>query len=138
MALQDMTGKAPKPLSQQYYERAEELKADGMSNAEAVREIAEQFGKKENAVRGGINQYKRIHLDGGGSASPKRSRRGAKSVDDHLASARLSLEDALGLIDKEVIDAKLALDEAQSRYDAVVVAVKERKADIEGKLKVLS
>jgi uncharacterized protein YoaH (UPF0181 family) len=135
MAFQAQT--PPKPLSQQYYERVEKLKAEGLSNADAVRQVAQEQGKKENAVRGGINQYKRIHLDGGGS-TPRRSRRGGKSVDDHLASARESLETALDLVDKEVGDAKAALDSAQARYDEVVASVKDRKADIQKKLKALA
>jgi uncharacterized protein YoaH (UPF0181 family) len=127
----------PKPLSQQYYEQVEKLKAGGMSNADAVRQVAKEHGKKENAVRGGINQYKRIHLDGGGS-SPRRARRGGRGVDDYLASARQSLETALGLVDREVEDAKAALDSAQARYDEVVASVKDRKADIQRKLKALA
>ncbi|HXZ71577.1 MAG TPA: hypothetical protein VEH31_12015 [Streptosporangiaceae bacterium] len=126
-----------KPLGQQYYERVEKLKSEGLSNAEAVRLVAEEHGKKENAVRGGINQYKRTHLDGSGS-SPRRTRRGGKTVEDHLASARASLETALGLVDKEVEDAKAALDSAQARYDEVAASVKDRKADIQKKLKALA
>lgn len=134
MAINNMT--PPKSLSQQYYEKVEALKADGLSNAEAVRRVAKEHSKKENAVRGGINQYKRIHLDGGGS--PRRGRRGSKTVDDHLASARQSLETALGLVDKEVEDAKAALEAAQASYDEVVASVKDRKQDIERKLKALA
>lgn len=129
-----------KPLSQRYYEEVETLKSEGFSNADAVRQVAAEHGKKDNAVRGGINQYKRIHLDGSttSSSSPRRTRRGAKTVEDHVASARQSLETALSLVDKEVGDAKAALDSAQARYDAVVASVKDRKADIEDKLKALA
>lgn len=126
-----------KPLSQQYYEEVEALKASGVSNAEAIRQVAEKYGKKENAVRGGIHQYKSRHLDGNGT-SPTRRRRATASVEDHLAQARQSLEQALALIDKEVDDAKAALDAAQERYDAAVASVKDRKADIEKKLKALA
>lgn len=126
-----------KPLSQQYYEEVEALKASGVSNAEAIRQVAEKHGKKENAVRGGIHQYKSRHLDGNGT-SPTRRRRATASVEDHLAQARQSLEQALALIDKEVDDAKAALDAAQERYDAAVASVKDRKADIEKKLKALA
>lgn len=126
-----------KPLSQQYYEEVEALKASGVSNAEAIRQVAEQHGKKENAVRGGIHQYKSRHMDGNGT-SPTRRRRATVSVEDHLAQARQSLEQALALIDKEVDDAKAALDAAQERYDAAVASVKDRKADIEKKLKALA
>lgn len=126
-----------KPLSQQYYEEVEALKASGVSNADAIRQVAEKHGKKENAVRGGIHQYKSRHLDGNGS-SPTRRRRATASVEDHLAQARQSLEQALALIDREVDDAKAALDAAQQRYDAAVASVKDRKADIEKKLKALA
>lgn len=126
-----------KPLSQQYYEEVEALKASGVSNAEAIRQVAEKHGKKENAVRGGIHQYKSRHLDGNGTSSTRR-RRATASVEDHLAQARQSLEQALALIDKEVDDAKAALDAAQERYDAAVASVKDRKADIEKKLKALA
>lgn len=126
-----------KSLSQQYYEEVEALKASGTSNADAIRQVAEKHGKKENAIRGGIHQYKSRHLDGNGSSSSRR-RRAAASVEDHLASARQSLEQALALVDREVEEAKAALDAAQARFDEVTASVKDRKADIEKKLKALS
>lgn len=126
-----------KPLSQKYYEEVEALKSSGVTNAEAIRQVAEKYGKKENAVRGGIHQYKSRHVDGNGSA-PGRRRRPTVSVEDHLASARQSLEQALALIDKEVDDAKAALDAAQARYDEAVASVKDKKSDIEKKLKALA
>src|ERR687894_3105270 len=127
-----------KTLGQQYYEEVEALKTQGVSNAEAIRQVAAQHGKKENAVRGGLHQY-RTKLNGGDpAASPRRSRAGKTSVDDLLASARQSLESAVALIDQEVAEAKAALDAAQAHYDEVVAAVKDRKADIEKKLKALA
>lgn len=127
-----------KSLSQQYYEAVENHKASGMSNADAIRAVAEQFNKKVGAVRGGIHQYRSRSGDSNG-ASPRRGRRrSAASVEDHLASAKRSLEQALGLIDHEVEQAKTALDAAQARYDAAVASVRDRKADIERKLKALS
>jgi phage gpG-like protein len=137
MAVQDMTNKAPKPLSHIYYEEVEALKGKGLSNADAVRQVAARHGKKENAVRGGINQYKRIHLNGGSSGASRRSQR-TTTVEDYVESARRSLEEALNLIDNEVDDAKAGLDAAQARYDEVVASVKDRKKDIEDKLKALS
>jgi uncharacterized protein YoaH (UPF0181 family) len=125
-----------KPLSQQYYEEVEALKAEGVSNAEAIRQVAATHGKKENAVRGGINQYKRIHL--GASGSSPRSRRKAKTIDDHVASAKESLEAAMELIDDEVSQAKAQLETAQARYDEIVASVQDRKEDIEKKLAALA
>lgn len=127
-----------KTLGQRYYEEVEVLKAQGVSNAEAIREVAAKHGKKENAVRGGLHQYKTKLNGGEPAASPRRSRTGKASVDDLLASARQSLESAVALIDQEVADAKAALDAAQAHYDEVVSAVKDRKADVEKKLKALA
>jgi len=125
-----------KTLGQRYYEEVEALKSHGIPNAAAIREVAERYGKKENAVRGGLHQYK-SKLNGG-TSSPRRGRSAAASVDDLLASARENLESAVALIDHEVADAKAALDAAQAHYDEVVSSVKDRKADIEKKLKALT
>jgi hypothetical protein len=128
-----------KPLNQLYYEEVEALKSQGISNADAVREVAKKFDKNENAVRGGIHQYKSHHVNDGAPTATRRTRRTASlSVDDYLANARQALEAALALIDQEVSDAKSALDAAQARYDEVVSAVAERKADVEKKLKALA
>lgn len=128
-----------KTLAQQYYEAVEALKAGGMSNADAIRKVAEDFGKQVNSVRGGIHQY-RAKLSGGSAPSSNgRSRRtAAASVDDYLASARSAIEQALALIDSEVLAAKAALDEAQAHYDEISAGVKERKADLSKKLAALA
>jgi chromosome segregation ATPase len=128
-----------KPLGQQYHEAVESLKASGMKNAEAIREVATRFGKQENAIRGGIHQWKARHDSAQPSAAPSsRSQRAATTtVDSLLASARKSLEEALSLVDREVHHAKTALDQAQAHYDQVVSGVKDKKADIEQKLKAL-
>lgn len=128
-----------KSMGQTYYDEVESLKANGTSNADAVREVAKKHGKNENAVRGGIHQYKSRHVNGGSATSARRGRRGATpSVDDYLANARQALESARDLIDHEVEEAKSALDAAQARYDQVQSSVKDRKADIEKKLKALA
>ena len=126
-----------KTLGQTYYEEVEALKGGGTSNADAIRAVAKKHGKNENAIRGGIHQYKT--KQSGGTSSPARARRqSAASSTDLVASARQALEDALGLVDKEVDEAKAALDAAQARYDQAVAEAKERKTDIERKLKAWS
>lgn len=127
-----------KTLGQQYYEAVEALKAQGVSNAEAIRQVAAHHGKQENAVRGGLHQYKTKLHGGGDSGTPRRGRRAPASVDELVASARENLERAVALIDDEVAQAKAALAAAQARYDEVVSSVKERKADVEKKLKALA
>lgn len=127
-----------KPLGQAYYEEVEALKGSGVSNADAVRQVAGKYGKNENAVRGGIHQYK-AKLAGGSTGGARRSRRSAAtSVDDLVGAARRSLEEALKLVDREVEQAKAALDAAQEHYDRAVAGVADRKADIERKLKALT
>jgi hypothetical protein len=128
----------PKPKGQTYHDEVEDLKTQGLSNADAIREVAKKHSATENAVRGGIHQYLSRHA-GGASSSRRGSRtaRAAKTVDDYVANARTALESARDLIDQEVNEAKAALDAAQARYDQAVASVKERKADIEKKLKAL-
>src|ERR1700733_14036653 len=78
----------PKTMGQTYYEEVEALKAGGLPNADAVRQVAESHGKNENAVRGGIHQYKSRHVNGNASAAPRRSRSTTRlSYDDYLANA---------------------------------------------------
>jgi uncharacterized protein YoaH (UPF0181 family) len=129
-----------KPLQQQYHEEVEALKADGLSNADAIRAVAQRHNKKENAVRGGIHQYRNRQSGNGASATPRRRGRagGARSVDELVAGARQSLEEALTLIDREVDEARQTLDAAQAHYDSVQAAVAERRSDIESKLQALS
>jgi hypothetical protein len=127
-----------KPLGRVYYEEVEAMKSEGTSNADAIRTVAEKHGKKENAIRGSLHQYKTRHLNGNGASAPGRSRRAPLGVEDHLANARQSLQTALEVIDQEVAAAKAALDTAQAHYDEITTSVSERKADIEQKLKVLS
>lgn len=128
-----------KTLAQQYHEAVEALKATGMSNADAIRKVAEDFGKEVNSVRGGIHQYTKKLAGGGTTSNSGRGRRAAiTSVEDHLANARNSIEEALSLIDREVEAAKAALETAQSHFETVSAGVKERKADLEKKLKALA
>jgi hypothetical protein len=127
-----------KPMGQVYYEEVEALKTSGVSNADAVRQVAKKYDKKDNAVRGGIHQYKSRHINGGAPTATRRRARASLSVDDYLANARQALESARDLIDQEVNEAKAALDAAQARYNEAGASVKERKADIEKKLAALS
>lgn len=128
-----------KPLGQQYHEAVEALKADGLSNADAIRQVAERFGKEVNAVRGGIHQYTSRHASGNGNANNRRAgRKAPTTVEDLLGTARKALQDARDLVERELDDAKAALDAAQAHYDEVLAGTKDRKADIERKLKALA
>ncbi len=128
-----------KPLGQQYPEAVEALKAEGMRNAEDVREVAARVGKQENAVRGGIHQWRSRHGEGQApvTRSTRERRMATRSVEVLLANARKSLEDALALVESEVDDAKAAVEHAQAHYDRVVAGVKDKRADLEQKLRAL-
>jgi hypothetical protein len=125
-----------KTLGQTYHEEVEALKVNGLSNADAIRELAKKYDKNENAIRGGIHQYR--SKQSGGTSNRRGRRRSAQSVDGLLADAREALEQALSMIDSEVEEAKSELDAAQVRYDTVQANVADRKADIEKKLKALA
>jgi predicted nucleic acid-binding Zn-ribbon protein len=135
-----------KSLGQTYHEEVEELKAQGVANADAVRQVAQKYDKKENAVRGGIHQYKARHIDGAVTGTVRRARRKAEaSVDDLLASARKSIEDALALVEREPDQLKANIERlknevaaAEARYEQAVAAAKDKKAELEKKLKALS
>lgn len=122
------------------YERIEELKAGGMSNADAIRATANERGKAENAVRANQHQYRK-KLEGGGAASGRGRGRGAKktapTASDAVAEARAALERGLAGLDGQVEDAKKALDAAQRTYDKAVADVKEERAELEAKIKAL-
>src|SRR5580765_7590019 len=124
-----------KTLSQTYYEEVEALKATGVSNADAMREVAKKHNKTENAVRGAIYQYRNRQ---GGTGAPRRGRKSGQTVEDLVAGARQALEQALALVDREVDEAKAALDAAQARYDEAMAGVKDKKAEIQKKLKALA
>lgn len=135
-----------KSLGQTYHEEVEELKAQGVTNADAVRQVAQKYDKKENAVRGGIHQYKTRHIDGTGTATVRRTRRKAESsVDDFLASARKSVGDALALVEREPEQLKANIERlknevaaAEAHYEQAVAAAKDKKIDLQKRLKALS
>lgn len=126
-----------KKLSEIYHERVEALKGTGVTNADAIRHVAADMGKTERTVRAGIHQYKsRNH--GSSAVVPRRGRpKGHLSVEDALANARSILEQALSGIDGDIATAKAELDAAQARYDDLVATAKERRADLEKRIKAL-
>jgi predicted nucleic acid-binding Zn-ribbon protein len=128
-----------KPLGQAYYEEVEALKSEGLSNADAIREVAKKYSKKENAIRGGIHQYRMRHLEGSAKTTSRpRGRRSVITVNDAVAEARNLLEQALSTIDDEVARAKQELEAAEERYEAIASSAEQRKQELEKKIKALS
>ena len=124
---------------QTYHEEVEDLKKQGVSNADAIREVAKTHRANENAVRGGIHQYKRSRGITSTSTSQRGSRtaHAAKTFDDFIAQARQALLNAREHVHSEVRDAETELQAAQKRFDEVKASVDDRLADIEKKLKAL-
>jgi hypothetical protein len=123
------------------YERVEELKRTGLDHAEAVRAVAEERGKKENAVRTSHYRYRvKTHA----TSLPRASRNGREtaakpvSVDDAVSRARSVLEGALDAVNREASVAKEEIDAAQARYDQVLASVEERRAILEQKIAALA
>jgi uncharacterized protein YoaH (UPF0181 family) len=126
-----------KTQAEQTYEAINRLMDEGMSMADAVRRLAKEQGKQENAVRGNYYNHRR-KLEGTSSAPIRRPRRSPPvSVDDAVAEAKRLLQQAVATIDQEVDDAKRALDTAKGRYDEVVASVKTRKEELERKIAAL-
>jgi hypothetical protein len=132
---------ATKSMGQTYYEEVEALKVSGVTNAEAVRQVAETHGKPVGSIRGGIHQYKARWIAGGtaptGNGNNSR-RRQAVSVDDLVGQARGAVESALLMIDREVEEARVQQEAAKQHYEQIQASVAERKADLEKKLKALA
>lgn len=126
-----------KTEAQIVYERIEELKAYGMSNADAIRQVAQERGKKENAIRANQHQHRRKLQGGSATSSPRGRRRKTPTPTDPIAEARAILERALQDDDAEVTAAKAELDAAQARYDEAVNRATERKAELEKKIAAL-
>jgi hypothetical protein len=128
---------AAKTQAEQTYEAINQLMDSGLSMANAVRKLAKQQGKKENAVRG--NYYNQRRKVEGTNRAPGRRARTAKttSVDDAVAEARRILEQALAATDQDVDEAKRELDAAKARYDELVVSTESHKRELRKKIAAL-
>lgn len=119
--------------SERVLERVEELTAGGMSQAEATRQVADEFGLKPNSVRGALYQARK---KANGGTSP-RSRVRETTADDAVASATHALEKALEAIDREVEAAHERAEEATREYDALKSSAETRKQAIAAKIDAL-
>ncbi len=127
-----------KTQAEETYEAITNLTDGGMRMADAVHKIASDTGKTEAAVRGNYYNHRR-KLERGSTTPVRRSRRRqASTVDDAIEGARELLQQALSAIDRELQAAKGELDAAQQRYDELESSVKNRKDELERKIKALS
>lgn len=118
--------------AQQVYEKVEALMASGVSRSDAFRQVAEEFGQPFNSMRGAYYQYSR-QLKGGAT----RTRRRETTPGDAVASAVSVLQKAIDAVDAEILAAEARVAEAQAEFEALKASAKQRKADIEAKIKAL-
>ena len=117
--------------AQEVYERVEALVATGVKKADAFRQIAEEYGKPFNSMRGAY--YAHTRTLGG---SPKRSSKRQTEVDP-IASATSVLETALEAVDAGVSAAKERADDAKAEYEHLRDTAGERKTAIAAKIDAL-
>jgi hypothetical protein len=125
-----------KTQSEIVYNRLTELVGQGSSLADAVRKVAGETGKTENAVRALRHNYIK-KLEGGGRRAVKRARSGPLSPEQAVAEAKKLLSGALGAVDRELEAARTELGAAQARYDKLAATINERKSELERKIKAL-
>ena len=123
-------------IARQTYETIEQLKAGGMTMADAVKQVATDEGKNPSAIRG--NYYNHAKKLAGGTTRSRRSTRAALSVDDVVASARQLLEQARTEIDREIEAAKQEYEQAKARYDELVSSAEAHKKDLNKRIAALS
>jgi len=117
--------------AQEVYERVEALVASGVKKADAFRQLAEEYGREFNSIRGAY--YAHTRSLGG---SPKRSSKRSVAVDP-IESATIVLEKAVEAIDAEVAAAKARVDEAKTEYEHLRDSAGERKAALTAKIDAL-
>jgi septal ring factor EnvC (AmiA/AmiB activator) len=117
--------------AQEVYERVEALVASGVEKADAFRQVADEYGREVNSMRGAY--YAHTRTLGG---SPKRSSKRQTEVDP-IASATSVLEEALEAIDADVSAAKERADDAKAEYEHLRDTAKERKTDLQTKIDAL-
>lgn len=117
------------------YNRIAELTDQGNSLADAVRQVAIETGKTENAVRALRFNYKR-KLEGGSRA--QRGKPAPLTAAQAVSEAKKLLISALNAIDRELTEAKSELDAAQARYNSLATSASERKTELQRKIEALS
>lgn len=119
--------------AQEVYEKVEQLKGSGLSQAEAFRQLVEEYGQPLGSIRGFYYTWSREL--GGGST---RTRRRETTPEDAVADARAVLQRSLENIDREVEAAEERAREAKAEAEALKRSAPERKQAIQAKLEVLT
>jgi hypothetical protein len=119
--------------AQEVYEKVEELKGGGMSQADAFKKLAEEYGQPLGSIRGAYYSHSR-----GGTGSGSKPRKRETTPDDAIAEARATLERSIANIDREVVAAEERAKEAKAEFEAMKKSAPERKQTIQAKLEALA
>ncbi len=117
--------------AQEVYEKVEALTASGVKKADAFRQLADEYGREFNSIRGAY--YAHTSSLGG---SPKRTSKRSVPADP-IESATAVLEKAVEGIDAEITAAKQRVDAAKAEYENLRDTAGERKAAIQAKIDAL-
>lgn len=120
--------------AEQVYDEVQELIASGTARADAFKQLAEQYGRPVDSIRGSYYSHKK-KLEGG--ESKPRTRRRETTPEDALADARASLERSIASIDKEVEAAEERAAESAAEAKALKDSAAERKQAITERLEAL-
>jgi hydroxymethylpyrimidine/phosphomethylpyrimidine kinase len=118
--------------AQEIHDRVEAVAAEqGITKKEAHKIVGKEFGMQPSSIRGAVYQARKAN-------GLTRSRVQETTTDGAVASAIATLERARDAIDHEVEAAKERADEADREYKALQGSAKDRKAEIETKIKALA
>ncbi len=120
--------------AEQIYDEVQELIASGVERANAFKQLAEQYGRPVDSIRGSFYSHKK-KLEGG--ESKPRTRRRETTPEDALADARASLERSIAAIDREVEAAEDRAAESAAEAKALKASAAERKQTITERLEAL-
>jgi hypothetical protein len=108
----------------------------GMRLSDAVRQLAQETGRSEAAIRANYyNQRAKLGISGGQRGRPRRA---GLTVDDAVREARQLLEQALQAIDDELAKAEREATAAAERHEALKAETAERKAELKRKIAALA
>lgn len=120
------------------YERIEALVAEGSTQADAFKQLAQDNGQPVDSVRGA---YYTGRKQATGTATP-RSRRISRArpttEEDAIERAVATLEDSIAQITKEIETARTHAQEAQREYEEIETTATPRITAIRAKIEALT
>ncbi len=118
--------------AEEVHQRIDALVAEGVSKADAFRQLAEEYGQPAKSLQGAYYGFARK-----GKAVPGRSRKRETTPADALEDAKAVLVRAIEAIDDEIVTAEERVEEAKAEHEALKASANERKQAIQAKLDAL-